>query len=128
MCVCASQSSLREMDVIPDQLRWKTLFHSEGHGKGAREAFRLSRGEQGGAAWAAELVLGWAVSTGSSDSTWSFTVPSASSLSQCRAGSPAPHPDITAQRPRLPANLILQTHTNIGILSWKWDLSCHQGT
>lgn len=95
MCVCASQTSLREMDVIPDQLRWKALFRSEGHGKGAREAFRLSRGEQGGAAWAAKL--GWAVGTGSSDSTWGFTVLSASSFSQHRAGSPAPHPDITAQ-------------------------------
>lgn len=97
MCVCASQTSLRGMDVIPDQSRWKTLFHSEGHGKGAREDFRLSRGEQGGAAWAAELVLGWALSTGRSDGTSDFTVLSASSLSQHRAGSPAPHPDITAQ-------------------------------
>lgn len=97
MCVCASQTSLRGMEAIPDQQRRKALFHSEGLGKGAWEAFGLSRREQGGAAWAAELVLGWAVSMGSSDGTWGFTVLSASSLSQHKAGSPAPHPDITAQ-------------------------------
>lgn len=70
MCVCASQTPLWGMDAIPDQLCWKILFHSEGLGKGAWEAFRLSHGEQGGAAWAAELVLAWAVSTGSSDGIW----------------------------------------------------------
>lgn len=71
-------------------------FHSEGLGKGAWEYFGLSRGEQG-RAWAAELVLGWAVSTGSSDGTLGSAVLSGPSLSQCRAGSPTPHPDSTAQ-------------------------------
>lgn len=96
MCVCASQTPLWGMDAIPDQLCWKILFHSEGLGKGAWEAFRLSHGEQGGAAWAAELVLAWAVSTGSSDGIWDHFL-SASSLCQHGAGSPAPHPNITAQ-------------------------------
>lgn len=92
--VCLCKPDLPAGDGCdPRQLCWKTLLHSEGLGKGAWETPRLSLGA-GGTAWAAELVLGWAVS---SDGTLGFTVLSASSLSQGRAGSPAPHPHITAQ-------------------------------